>query len=470
MLPVQDLGKAADGLLELDVDARTPGEDLGHLEGLGEEPLHPPGSLDRQLLVVGQLLLAEDGDDVLEVLVLLQDPLDPGGDPVVLLPDDAGIEGAAGRVERVHGGIDADLGEGAGERHGRPQVGKGGRDRRVGEVVRRDVDGLDRGDRTLPRGGDALLEIAHLGGEGGLVADRARHPSEQRRDLGPGEHVAEDVVDEEEDVGALLVAEVLGHGEAGESDPGASPGRLVHLPKDQRGPIEDPGLLHVAVEVAALAGALSDPGEDRVAAVLLGDVADHLVDDHRLAHPSTAEEADLGTLGEGADQVDDLEPGLQDLLADVLLADRGRLAVDGVALRIGRRHGVDGISDDVEHAAQGHLAHRDGDRRTRVHHLVAAAQAVGRVHGDGPDHAVAQILLDLQHQPAALAGDLQGIVGVREPSAGEGHVDDGPHDLDDPALAGDCLRSCHLTHDSLNRSFRPRRGRWNHSPPPSVRW
>ena len=470
MLPVQDLGKAADGLLELDVDARTPGEDLGHLEGLGEEPLHPAGSLHRQLLVVGQLLLAEDGDDVLEVLVLLQDPLDTGGDPVVLLPDDAGIEGAAGRVQWVHGGVDADLGEGAGERDRRPQVGEGRRHRRVRVVVGGDVDSLYRGDRPLPRGGDALLEIAHLRGQGGLVADRARHPSEQGRHLGTGQHIPEDVVDEEEDIGALLIAEVLGHGEAGESNPGTSTGGLVHLTKDQRGPIEDSGLLHVAVEVATLAGALPDPGEDRVAAVLLGDVADHLVDDHRLAHTRAAEEADLGPLGEGADQVDDLEPGLQDLLAHVLLADGGRLAVDGVSLRIGRRHGVDGIADDVEHPAQGRLAHRDGDRLAGAHHLVAAAQPVRRVHGDGADHAVAQILLDLQHQPAALAGELQGIVGVREPSAGEGHVDDGPHDLDDPALAGDCLRSCHLTHDSLNRALRPRRGRWNHSPPPSARW
>ena len=470
MFPVQDLGKAADGLLELDVDARTPSEDLGHLEGLGEEPLHPASSLNRQLLVVGQLLLAKDGDDVLEVLVLLQDPLDSRGDPVVLLSHDAGIEGAARRVERVHGGVDADLGEGARERHGRPEVGEGGRDRRIGEVVRGDVDGLDRGDRALPRGGDALLEIAHLRGQGGLVSHRARHPPEQRRDFGPGQDVAEDVVDEEEDVSALLIAEVLRHGEAGESHPGTSPGGLVHLTKDQRGPIENPGLLHVAVEVAALAGALPDPGEDRVAAVLLGDVADHLVDDDGFAHTSAAEEPDLGSLGEGADQVDDLDPCLQDLLAHVLLADGRRLAVDGVALGIRSRHPVDGITDDVEHPAEGHLTHRDGDRLAGGHHLVAAAQPVGRVHGDGTDHTVAQILLDLQHQPATLAGELQGIVGPRKLAAGEGHVDDGPHDLDDPALAGDCLRSCHLTHDSLNRSLRPRRGRWNHSPPPSVRW
>src|SRR3712207_7823767 len=42
-------------------------------------------------------------------------------------------------------------------------------------------------------------------------------------------------------------------------------------------------LAHLAVEVAALAGALADAGEHRVAAVLLGHVVDELEDEHRLA-------------------------------------------------------------------------------------------------------------------------------------------------------------------------------------------
>ena len=40
---------------------------------------------------------------------------------------------------------------------------------------------------------------------------------------------SEDVVDEEQHVLALLVAEVLGHGEAGQGNAGARARRLVHL-------------------------------------------------------------------------------------------------------------------------------------------------------------------------------------------------------------------------------------------------
>ena len=67
-----------------------------------------------------------------------------------------------------------------------------------------------------------------------LIADGGGHAAEERGDLGAGLGEAEDVVDEEEHVLALLVAEVLGDGERGEADAGARAGRLVHLPVHQR--------------------------------------------------------------------------------------------------------------------------------------------------------------------------------------------------------------------------------------------
>ena len=84
------------------------------------------------------------------------------------------------------------------------------------------------------RRGDALLELAHLGGQGRLVADGARHAAQEGGDLGAGLREAEDVVDEEEDVLALVVAEVLGDGERGQAHAGAGAGRLVHLAVDER--------------------------------------------------------------------------------------------------------------------------------------------------------------------------------------------------------------------------------------------
>ncbi len=67
------------------------------------------------------------------------------------------------------------------------------------------------------------------------------------------------------------------------------------------------------------------PGEHRHAGVLLGDVADQLLDDDRLADAGAAEDADLAALLERADQVDDLEAGLEDLDLGRLLVERRRL-------------------------------------------------------------------------------------------------------------------------------------------------
>jgi hypothetical protein len=67
------------------------------------------------------------------------------------------------------------------------------------------------------------------------------------------------------------------------------------------------------VEIVALAGTLADAGEHGVAAVRLGDVVDELENDDRLADAGAAERAGLAALDEGADQIDDLDAGLEDL-------------------------------------------------------------------------------------------------------------------------------------------------------------
>ena len=184
--------------------------------------------------------------------------------------------------------------------------------RGVGEVVCGNVDRLDRGDRAVLGRGDALLQLAHLGRERGLVANRGRHAAEKRRDLGACLREAEDVVDEEQHVLAL-VAEVLGSGQAGQTDAQTRSGRLVHLTVDEHGLLDDTGLLHLEPEVGALTSALADAGEDRRAAVLLGEVVDELHDDDGLADTRTAEEPRLAALDVGLEEVDDLDAGLEDL-------------------------------------------------------------------------------------------------------------------------------------------------------------
>ena len=83
------------------------------------------------------------------------------------------------------------------------------------------------------RGGDAFLQRAHIGGERRLIAHRRGNTAEQRRHFRAGLGEAEDVVDEEQHVLAL-VAEIFGDRQAGEADASAGTRRLVHLAVHQR--------------------------------------------------------------------------------------------------------------------------------------------------------------------------------------------------------------------------------------------
>ena len=216
---------------------------------------------------------------------------------------------------------------------GRVQVRERGRRRRVGQVVGGHVDRLQRGDRVPARGGDPLLQHAHLVGQRRLVAHRRGHAAQQGRDLRAGLREPEDVVDEQQHVLVLHVAEVLRHGQRGQrhAQPGAR--RLVHLTEDQRGVLDDAGLGHLQEQVVALTGALADPGEHRDAArSSVGDPVDHLLDEHGLAHAGATEQADLAALDVRGEQVDDLDAGPEDLGLGLQLVERRRLAVDAPAL------------------------------------------------------------------------------------------------------------------------------------------
>ena len=213
-LALEDLLERRDGVLDRDVLALAAGEDLGDRERLAHEPLEAPSPGDRGLVLLGELVDAEDRDDLLEVLEALEHALGLLGDVVVLLADDVRVEDARRRGQRVDRRVDAELGDRPLEADRRVEVGERRGRRRVRVVVGRHEHGLEGRDRALLRRGDPLLEGGHLRREVRLVADRRRHPAEERRDLGARLGEAEDVVDEEEDVAALLVAEVLGHRQA----------------------------------------------------------------------------------------------------------------------------------------------------------------------------------------------------------------------------------------------------------------
>ncbi len=111
----------------------------------------------------------------------------------------------------------------------------------------------------------------------------------------------------------LVVAEVLRDRESRETDAQSGARGLIHLAEDHRHLLQDAGLLHLAEERGALARALANAAEHRVAGVLDADVADELGDDDGLADAGAAEHGGLTALEERADQVDDLDARLEDL-------------------------------------------------------------------------------------------------------------------------------------------------------------
>ena len=175
----------------------------------------------------------------------------------------------------------------------------------------------------------------------------------------------------------------------------------------------------------------------------LRDVVDELFDEHGLAHAGAAEQADLAALEVGLQQVDDLDAREQDFLRSREVLELRSLAVDGKRLFPGEfTHTVDGIADDVHHAAAdlGAHRHRDGVARGSGRH--AAAQAVGGIHRHAADRVLADVLLHLDDEhPAVLPLDSERFVdpGKFQVSLVEMHVHHRSHHLGDIS----CRTACH---------------------------
>jgi hypothetical protein len=230
---------------------------------------------------------------------------------------------------------------------------------------------------------------------------------------------------------------VLGDGEGREGDAGAGARGLVHLAVDERG-LRDDGRADSSFD-SLISRKRSLPSRVRsptpantLTPPCLRDVVDELHDEHGLADAGAAEEADLAALSVGGEQVDHLDARLEDLDLGRLLLKLGRVAVNGHVLA--GVHGarlVDWLADDVEDAAEAGVADGHHDGLAGVGDFHAAAQAVGRLHGDGAHGRLAEVLGDLEHDHALVLRDAQRVEDLGEPPRGELDVDDGPDDLRD---------------------------------------
>ncbi len=305
---------------------------------------------------------------------------------------------------------------------------------------------MHRGDRPFGRGGDPFLQVSHVGRERRLIADRRGHTAEKRRDFRARLGEAEDIVDEEQHVLAL-VAEILGDRQACQRDAGARPRRLIHLTVDQSafGALGGAAMLarihihlgfdHFVIKIVAFAGPLAHPGEHRIAAVRLGDIVDEFHDQNRFADPGASEEPDLAAFRVRRQKIDDLNAGRQDVRLGRLFGKGGRGLMDGAP-----RRGFEGtqfvrrLADDIDDAAKARLADRHRNRASGIPDRLAAGEARGNIHRDAAHRILAKMLCDFEDQAVAAIVGFERVEDFRQ-IAVEFHIDDGADDLRDAARA-----------------------------------
>src|SRR6476620_6307004 len=151
---VADGGEAFNRVLDGNGGAFDAGELLGGVGVLGQELLNAACTRHDDLVLFRELVNAEDGDDVLEFLVLLQDLLDAHGRVVVVVADVLRIQDAGRRRQRVNGRVQTTGGDFTGKFRGRVEVCEGRGRSRVGVVISRHVDSLHRRDRVALGGRD----------------------------------------------------------------------------------------------------------------------------------------------------------------------------------------------------------------------------------------------------------------------------------------------------------------------------
>ena len=189
---------------------------------------------------------------------------------------------------------------------------------RIGEIVRGDVNRLDRRDRALVRCGNTLLKVTHISRQSRLIANRRRDTTKKRGHFGTRLCKAEDIIDEEQHILAFFVTEIFGQRQTAEADTRTRAGRLVHLSIDQRRfrfaiGLDNAGFHHFMIEIITFARSLANAGEYRVPAMRLRDVVDQFHDQNGLADTGTTEQADLAATRIRGKQIDNLNTGYKNV-------------------------------------------------------------------------------------------------------------------------------------------------------------
>ena len=222
-----------------------------------------------------------------------------------------------------------------------------------------------------------------------MVSHRAWHTAQQSGDFRSRLRKSENVVDEEQSIGAFLIAKIFGHSQRGQGYAQPCPGWLGHLAVNQRclgvlriARLNHAGLGHFQPEIVAFARAFADSAEYRKSAVLLGHIVDQLHDDDSLTYARAAEQTNLSTFEKGLDKVNDLDSGFKHLRRCRLLVEQRRRTMNRQSLGVlDRSQLIDRLADDVHHTPQRASTYRHRDWTTLINRLHAAHHAVSSLHG-----------------------------------------------------------------------------------------
>ena len=137
--------------------------------------------------------------------------------------------------------------------------------------------------------------------------------------------------------------------------------------------------------------------------MLLCDVVDQLLNQDGLAYTCTAEQTDLTALCIGADQVNDLDAGFQNVNRTLLLLIRRSRTMDFPLLfGFNRLAFINRLAEKVEHTSQRFLTDRNTDGSAGILCLCAANQTVRGAHGNAACGVVTDMLRNLGDNGFAL--------------------------------------------------------------------
>ena len=147
----------------------------------------------------------------------------------------------------------------------------------------------------------------HLLRQSRLITDSRWNSTEKRGNFRVGLDKSENIVHEKEDVFLHGVSEIFGHGQAGESHSGPRPRHLVHLPENKGCLGKHPRFFHFMIKLIPLADPLPHAGENRIPAVVGGNIANQFLYQNSLADARPAKQANFASLDERGHQVNGLD-------------------------------------------------------------------------------------------------------------------------------------------------------------------